>query len=317
MMKWIITVFAAAGLSVQAQNNAAAIQQMIDDLPAGRESIATVTLSGTYTLEQSIVLTNYTRLDLRDARLVLDDAANVPMIINSDTVNGNHHIEIIGGILDGNKDGQGAGRYQGIWFVRAQQVRIAELEVANCGADGIRLSGGGQHTRDTVVQNVRVLNNQRGLTVMYAMRTTLVSDVYASGNEDYGIYSDHSEGLYQNICANENDGTGIFIRNIFGGSYNNLTATRNGGIGIEIVGMVSSSGNNWHAHNNSRSSTGTYSDIYFDPDASLSYGITTNTILSNISAGPSSHYGAANEKQAIEYGPGIQAGLQISNLLEL
>ena len=324
-MKWLSIVCVAACVSVQAQSllfsvvaqsDAAAIQQMIDQLPVGRDSIATVTLSGTYTLDQSIVLPDYTRLDLSDARLELAGGANVPMIVNVDTVNGNHHIEIVGGALDGNKDGQGAGRFQGIWFVRAQEVRIMDLEVSNLGADGIRLSGGGQQTRDAVLQNLRVSGNQRGLTVMYAMRNVLVSDIYATGNEDYGVYSDHSEGLYQNICANDNDGTGIFIRNIFGGSYNNLTATRNGGIGIEVVGMVASCGSNWQAHNNSRNAAGAVSDIFFDPDASLSYGITTNTLLSNLSAGPVSHYGAATEKSAVEFGAGVREGLQISNLLE-
>ena len=65
-MKWILTTFATACLSLHAQNDAAAIQQLVDQLPAGRESIATVTLSGTYTLEQSVVLPDYTRLDLRE-----------------------------------------------------------------------------------------------------------------------------------------------------------------------------------------------------------------------------------------------------------
>lgn len=325
-MKWMLCVLAAVCLplngqslvfSAAVQSDSTAIQQMIDQLPADRDSIATVSLSGTYTLDQSIRLPDYTRLDLSAARLTLADGSNVPMIVNDDTTNGNHHIEIVGGLLDGNREAQGAGRFQGIWFIRTQQVRIINLEVIDCGADGIRLSGGGQHTRDVVLQNIRVSGSQRGLTVMYAMRNVQVDNVYATGNEDYGVYSDHSEGLYQNIFANDNDGTGILIRNIFGGSYNNLTATRNGGIGIEVLGMVASCGTSWHAHNNSQNSAGVFSDIFFNPDASLSYGITTNTLLSNINAGPVSHYGAATEKSAVEFGAGVRDGLQISNLLEL
>ena len=57
------------------------------------------------------------------------------------------------------------------------------------------------------------------------------------------------------------------------------------------------------------------SDIFFDPDASV-IRLTTNTLLSNISAGPVSHYGVESEKSALEFGTGVRDGLQISNLLE-
>ena len=336
-MKWIIGVFVAVCVSVQAQSlvfsvamqkNAVAIQQMVDQLPADRAAIATVSLSGTYTLDRSIVLPNYTRLDLTAARLVLEDGANADMVVNSDPTNGNHHIEVIGGILDGNKSTQsGSGKLNGLFFSRVSQLRLMDLEVANCYTDGIRLSGGGDRIYDVVVQNVRVVDNDRnGLVILWAMRNTFVNNVTATGNGTLnndvgkygaGVYSDHSEGQYVNIFANENAGTGIYIRNIFGGSYNNLTATRNGRYGIQVQGMVASCGSNWHAHNNSRESSGSHADLYFDADASLSYGITTNTILSNISAGPVPQYGVATEKSAVEFGPGTQSGLQISNLLEL
>jgi len=295
-----------------------ALQTQIDALPAGREFIATVKASGTVVLNESLRLPDYTRLDLSGARLVLANGVKAPVIVNSDSENGNRHIEIVGGIIDGNKTGQGAGDYHGILFVRVEQSLIADLNVMNCSGDGIRLTGLGRHTRDVQLRNLRLIDNNRcGLNVMWAERNIFVSDVYATGNKEVGIRSDHSEGLYQNISANGNIGHGIFIRNIFGGTYNNLTATRNGGMGIHVQGMVASRGSNWGAHNNSTKERGKFADIFFDGDASLSYGITKQTVLNNIMAGPYREYGPASEKSGVEFGEGVRDGLHITNLLEL
>jgi hypothetical protein len=298
--------------------NTAVIQKAVDALPSGRTSIQTVRLVGEFSVDPSIRLPDFTRLDLSDARLVLADGAKTPLIVNSDPENGNRHIEIIGGILDGNRAGQGEGDFHGILLVRTEQLRISDLDVVNCSGDGIRLTGLGRHTRDVQLRNLRLIDNNRcGLNVMWAERNIFVSDVYATGNKEVGIRSDHSEGLYQNICANGNEGHGIFIRNIFGGTYNNLTATRNGGMGIHVQGMVASRGSNWGAHNNSTKERGKFADIFFDGDASLSYGMTKQTVLNNIIAGPYKQYGPSLEKAGVEFGEGVRDGLHITNLLEL
>lgn len=307
------TVTAAPG-----NDSAAVIQSAIDRQPAGRTCFATVKAVGLFRLEKSIALPDYTRLDLSEARLVLADGTKEPMLTSSDSENGNHHIEIFGGILDGNKAGQGPGDFHGILLVRTEQVRIADLDVMNCSGDGIRLNGKGHHTRDIQLRNLRLVDNNRcGLNVMWAERMVFVSDVYATGNREVGIRSDHSEGLYQNICADSNPGSGIFIRNIFGGTYNNLTASRNGGIGIHVLGMVCSRGSNWGAHNNSRENPGTHADIFFDAHSDYSYGITKQTVLSNVIAGPYREYGPASEKTAVEFGAAVREGLQINHLVEV
>ena len=264
----------AASVVVAAPGNdgAAVIQKAIDGLLPGRGFIGTVKPVGRFALEQGLLLPDYTRLDLSEARLVMADR------------------------------------------VKASAI----LDVVNCSGDGIRLNGKGRHTRDVQLRNLRLIDNNRcGLNVMWAERNIFVSDIYAIGNKEVGIRSDHSEGLYQNICANANKGHGIFIRNIFGGTYNNLTATRNGGMGIHVQGMVCSRGSNWGAHNNSMENPGKHADIFFDADASLSYGITKMSVLSNITAGPYSEYGDATEKAAVEFGADVREGLKISNLLEL
>lgn len=325
--KWILILSAAMGFAARAeivlmassgQNGAVAIQSAIQQLFRERKSIETVKLVGEFSITESVVLPSWTRLDLEEARLTLADGVKAPMIISGDAEEGAHHVEITGGILDGNRQGQGAGDFHGILFMRVEQVRISDLEVRNCSGDGIRLNGRGRHTRDVQLRNLRLMNNARcGLNVMWAMRNVFVSDVIAGGNTEVGVRSDHSEGLFQNICANANVGDGIFIRNIFGGTYNNLTASRNGGIGIHVLGMVCSRGSNWGAHNNSMKQSGEFSDIFFDADSRLSYGISKMTVLSNIIAGPYNEYGPAFEKSAVEFGAGVREGLQISNLMEL
>ncbi len=300
------------------KENAAEIQQAIDALPIDRTFIATVKPVGAFTLEKGLRLPDFTRLDLSEARLVLAEGIKAPMIANADPENGNRHIEIVGGVIDGNKKGQGAGDFHGILLIRAQQVRIADLDVVNCSGDGIRLNGKGKHTRDVQLRNLRLVGNNRcGLNVMWAERNIFVSDIYATANKELGIRSDHSEGLYQNICANANKGHGIFIRNIFGGTYNNLTASRNGGMGIHVQGMVCSRGSNWGAHNNSTHEPGKHADIFFDGNDTLSYGVSQKTVLNNITAGPYREYGPASEKTAVEFGLGVRDGLHINNLLEL
>jgi hypothetical protein len=88
-------------------------------------------------------------------------------------------------------------------------------------------------------------------------------------------------------------------------------------MGIHVQGMVCSRGSNWGAHNNSTKERGKFADIFFNGDASLSYGISKQSVLNNITAGPYKQYGSGVEKSAVEFGEGVRDGLQISNLLEL
>lgn len=192
-----LSVLAAACLAAHAESvvvaqsgkaNAAVIQRAIDAPPAGRTYIGTVKPVGEFKLERSITLPDFTRLDLSEARLALADGVKAPVIANADQDEGNRHIEITGGVIDGNKAGQG---------------------------------------------------------------------------------------------------------------------------------MVCSRGSNWGAHNNSTQKPGKHADIFFDGNAALSYGISSKTVLNNITAGPYHQYGPASEKTAVEFGKGVREGLQINNLLEL
>jgi hypothetical protein len=278
-------------------NSSLIINKTLQQLPLNRKYIQIVKLVGEFNIDQPVVLDNFTCLDLSSAYLVKSSNFKGAMIVNSDTENGNHDIQITGGRINGNKKMYSDSEAHGILLVKVTHSNIEGVEVSDCGGDGIRISGNGVRTRFCILSNITVLgNNSSGLNIMWASRQVLVSEILASGNGLFGVRSDHSEGSYTNIVADRNKETGIFIRNIFGGTYTNLTATRNGGIGIMVQGMVQSSGSNWNAHNNSLSQAGKFSDIVFSADASLSYGISANTNITGIIVG---YYG--------EYSPDITA----------
>lgn len=285
-----------------ANNSSLIINKTLEQLPSNRNFIQKIKLVGEFNIDQPIVLDNFTCLDLSSAYLVRSSNFKGAMIVNLDTGNGNHHIQIIGGRMNGNKKMYSDGEAHGILFVKVTHLNIEGIEVSDCGGDGIRISGNGVRTRFGILSKITVLdNNSSGLNIMWASRQVLVSDILASGNGAFGVRSDHSEGSYSNIVADRNNETGIFIRNIFGGTYTNLTATRNGGIGIMVQGMVQSSGSNWNAHNNSLYQAGKFSDIVFSADTSLSYGISANTNITGIIAGYYGEYSPdVTEKHALE-----------------
>ena len=57
------------------------------------------------------------------------------MIVNADPEAGNHHLQIIGGLLDGRTADQGIGDYHGIEFTRVQEAHIIDnADIRNCSA---------------------------------------------------------------------------------------------------------------------------------------------------------------------------------------
>lgn len=124
-----------------------------------------------------------------------------------------------------------------------------------------------------------------------------------------GFFLDCSEMQVNGLQAHGNNGDGVFFRNVFACQYNNIRATFNGGAGIHVLGLVNSQGMGWLAQNNGTNpgngqnnvaspapdssgiasgSSGTYTgapDVWFDDTATMSYGITTKSIVTNIECG--------------------------------
>jgi len=277
------------------------IQEAIDNLPEGREFIATVKVIGRFEVGAPLRLPDHTRLDLTEAVLILTPGLGQPMIANADQENGNHHLEVLGGILHGNAPAANIGDSHGISFTRVDDARITGTEVRRFGGDGIRINGLGKKHRNAFLSSLVLEDNsQSGLNIMWASRNVFVTDVLVRGNRVFGLRSDHSESCYANIQADANGGIGIFIRNVFGGSYANLTATRNGQTGILVQGMVASLGANWAAHNNGTSAPGKFSEIIFSADDTLSYGMTADTAITGICAGSFKNYGESTARHAIQ-----------------
>ena len=94
------------------------IQFALDNLTAGRSNIETVKLRGDFTISK-IIIPSICALDLREARLFQANSTNTVMIENADTINGNVGIEIMGGLIDGNRANQtGAGTAAGTSLLR-------------------------------------------------------------------------------------------------------------------------------------------------------------------------------------------------------
>ena len=84
------------------------IQYGLDNLSAGRTWKEIVKLKGSFTFP-TITVPSFTILDLTQARLLQTAATNNNFIKNNDFTNGNTDIEIVGGVIDGNKANQSAG----------------------------------------------------------------------------------------------------------------------------------------------------------------------------------------------------------------
>ncbi|RSN72959.1 hypothetical protein [Candidatus Methanodesulfokora washburnensis] len=80
------------------------IQNAINALTPNRTWKEKVVIKGEFTLSTSLNLVPYLVLDLSDAKLILGNGVNKHVIVG--VPNSTSHVEIIGGIIDGNRDNQ-------------------------------------------------------------------------------------------------------------------------------------------------------------------------------------------------------------------
>lgn len=268
-----------------------------------RRRIQTIYLEGIFKISQSIVLDSYTRLDLSAAQIHTVPNLAGPAITNRSTEHGNHHIEITGGIIVGTGiDETNPLLNHGVSLTRVSNLKLRNINISGFNGTGILVTGRGRLTRFVDITDIYVHGNRWfGANITWAMRNVRVTNLTASENGEAGLRSDHSEGIYANIILRNNPGHGLIIRNVFGNSYSNITSTNNGKTGVYIVGMTHSVGASWGIHNNSARQANQWSDIFFAADGSLSYGVTSNTVINGVAAGPVRFHGATTEKYAIEF----------------
>lgn len=110
--KWINRLPSVVTTYIESKSEtdaAETLQNALDNnLTAGRTWMETLKLKGDFAFS-TITIPSFTRLDLTEARLLQKSQTNNNFIRNSDTTNGNTNIEIVGGLIDGNRANQSAG----------------------------------------------------------------------------------------------------------------------------------------------------------------------------------------------------------------
>lgn len=107
-------------------------------LTSARTWKETVKLIGDFTIDGVIAVPSYTILDLTEANIFLANDSDCNIIENSDTVSGNTHLEIIGGMLDGNKANNAATSI-GVFMEGVSYGRIIEMTIVDMNDEGISL----------------------------------------------------------------------------------------------------------------------------------------------------------------------------------
>jgi len=126
------------------------IQNAIDNLTSGRTWKEKVVLRGSFTLSDTITIPSYTILDMSGSYLKLDDNVNKNMITTENYAN---YVDIIGGILDGNKnnnsdqgvDGEQCGIFNDMVITH---YSIKNVKVINTTREGFYLHGSWCHLED-------------------------------------------------------------------------------------------------------------------------------------------------------------------------
>jgi hypothetical protein len=127
-----------ANYSTNGVNDSQVIQTAINSLSHLRNRIETVKCIGLFTLKSGILIPSYTRLDLTEATFILDNATNTSMISNSNISEGNTNIQIIGGRLYGNRQGQTEGfSRDGIDLRKVTDSSIEGTYITLCKENGI------------------------------------------------------------------------------------------------------------------------------------------------------------------------------------
>jgi len=284
---------------------AVAINWALSNLTSGRTWKERVVVEGNFTLDAKILVPSYTVLDLTNAKFTLADGVNDHMLSNSDTTGGNTHIDIIGGVFDGNK-ANNTGDLAGIYLDHVDNCTVKDCIVKNCSRWDIRLryatychvygcncSDAGQHGimvayhvyYNVIENNICYDNGNHGISLeQYAEHNTIIGNVL-TGNVK-GLVVETPPNRYNDIIGNivNNNGHGILVYgaatshvrfcNFIGNVVSNNTAH-----GLYLSGYVSHCnviGNVCVGNSRGTGADNTYDNIY------LRNGSSYNNIQGNI-----------------------------------
>lgn len=175
------------------------IQNAIDGLTSGRTWKEKVVLKGSFQVS-GLVLYNYTFFDLTNGKLILKD--NVDGFAISAT-NG-YNIEIIGGIIDGNKDNNAVGG--GIHLADASNCTIKNMYIFDCKVQGIDLgspshSSYGNLITENFFYNCGEISSGEAIRLDGNENTASLNTIDLAG---YGIYVRNGYGnkVQNNVIKN-------------------------------------------------------------------------------------------------------------------
>lgn len=214
---WVLVDFDVSS----AANDTTVIQSALTSLTAGRGWKETVVVQGDYTINATLLLYDYTLLDLTSARITLADNSDCDMIANQDQDAGNTTIEIRGGILDGNS-ANNAGTIVGIRLDHIEYSMVFDCMVYDCNLDGIRFeyaeycniqgcqsSGNGQHGimvhdhsyYNTIEDNICYDNGNHGISLERYVEYNNIEGNLVMGNVK-GLVLEVPPNYYNLVCDN-------------------------------------------------------------------------------------------------------------------
>lgn len=137
-------------------DNTFAIRQLLADLPASRTIKARIILSGVLLISETIVIPDYTILDIRGA-VKLANNANIDLFRIGNVTTPGRHIDIRGGEIDGNRANQTAGLCVNVW--PGEDVLIEDTYIHDAKEQNVRVFGG---SKRVTVRNVRGVDGETG-----------------------------------------------------------------------------------------------------------------------------------------------------------
>lgn len=243
-------------------------------LTSSRTFEETILIKGDINLTNPILISSYTNLII-DGKITLVNGfpSNTGAIQNLDQTNGNTNIDVTGGQIDGNKEGQTGTNIYGVFFRQVDDSKILNININRTKSSGIYVSLGSDRniiqgntitysgyagivvegdvtsptwtTDNRVIANTVKYNDKDGITIYRYALATIVSENIANNNgqnPDFegggsGIRVDNvcDKSLIENNIANNNDYDGIQIINSKDVIVNGNIANQNGNVAYTQV----------------------------------------------------------------------------------
>ena len=224
------------------------INWALANLTAGRTEKETVKLLGEFTTDDLLLVYDYTYFDITEARVTLADNSDCNMIENEDQTGGNSYIEIIGGILDGNKANQATGH--GISLDEIEHVILEKITIldAKQNAFNIRDATAGL---SVTIENCRTHTaDVNGFWVNNVTQLS-IKGCFAIDNAEngYHLIGGFSVRCTAN-CAVSNDKSGFYLESQHESIYNDCTSNHNVEAGIRLGGGGAITLDGWAIYGN-------------------------------------------------------------------